>query len=238
LNILLVDDDQDFAESLEEVLSTKGHTVSLCFDPIQALNQFDFTLFDLFILDIKMKGMNGVELFFKIKQRAPNAKVLMVTAYSLQTLLDQAEQNGVLGVLQKPVQFDKLFMFIDSAAKPLILIVDDNEDFCESIEETLQKQGYRTLTAFSGEQAWQQCQQSDCDIIILDINLPDINGFQLLARISAYKSNIPIIIVTAYADEFQQQISELFGASSSSRFFTKPVDTINLLNGIGMALTC
>jgi len=236
LKILLIDDDQDFAESLEEILSDKGHRVSLCFDPLLALNIFDFAEFDLIMLDFKMKGMNGVELFIEIKQRVPSVKVLMITAYTMQSLMEKAEQNGVLGILQKPLEFDKMFAFIENAEKSLVLIVDDNEDFCESIEEALRQRGYRTLTAFSGEQAWEQCQRSDLDIVILDIKLPDINGFELLKRISGYNNRLPIFLISAYVDEFRQQINSLAQTHSSSRFFTKPVNTGLLIREISMAL--
>lgn len=232
MKILLVDDDKDFAESLEEVLADKGHQISLCFDPLQAATSFEFSQFDLILLDFKMKGMNGVELFLHIKQQAPKAKVLLVSAYSAQTFADQAGVNELFGILQKPLQFDKLFQLIDNAAKSLILIVDDNRDFCESLEETLQFKGYRTLTAFNGEQAWQYCQRSDMEIVILDIKLPDISGFELFDRISQQNNTIPIIMVSAYSSDYQQQIRDFIELNSPSRFFTKPINTQQLLDQI------
>lgn len=237
MKILLVDDDQDFAESLEEVLTDKGHAVTLCHDPLQALNSFDFTQFDLVLLDFKMKGMNGVELFLQIKQQAPKTKALLVTAYSLPSYEEQAEANGLLGILRKPLQFDKLFHYIDSASKSLILIVDDNQDFCESLEEALHTQGYRTLSAYNGEQAWEHCQRSDVDIIILDIKLPDIDGFELLDRINEQKNNVPIFIISAYSQDYHRQIKNFIKSSSPSRFYTKPISTRQLLDQICATLS-
>lgn len=238
MKILLVDDDRDFAESLEDVLSLKGHTVSLCFDPLQALNSFEFKQFDLILLDFKMNGMNGAELFMQIKQLDPKAKVLLLTAYSLQSFEDQAIDNGLYGILQKPLQFDTLFHLIDSAAKSLILIVDDNKDFCESLEELLQTQGHRTLTAFSGEQAWLLCQRSDIDVLILDIKLPDIDGFELLTRINEYNYKIPIFMVSAYSIDYHLQIRDCIESNSSTRFLTKPINTQHLLDQISATLRC
>lgn len=82
-----------------------------------------------------------------------------------------------------------------------ILIVEDNEHNMYLISFILEKNGYETIKAVNGEEGFQLAIKEKPDIIIMDIQLPDINGLEVTKRIRASKvdSKIPIIAITSFA---------------------------------------
>ena len=108
LRIIVVDDNRDFAESIAEVLSAKGHDVIVSFSGRHAVSTCARESFDLALLDIKMPGLNGVESLSRIRRIRPDANVVMMTAYSVDELLQRAIDEGALGVLRKPFPLQDL----------------------------------------------------------------------------------------------------------------------------------
>ena len=73
LQILVVDDDYDFAESLAEVLEDRGHVITIANSGEEAIEVFNNDKFDLIFMDVKLPGMNGVESFLAIRAAHPTA---------------------------------------------------------------------------------------------------------------------------------------------------------------------
>jgi two-component system alkaline phosphatase synthesis response regulator PhoP len=112
--------------------------------------------------------------------------------------------------------------------KEKILVVDDEKDILELIEYNLTKNGYRVKTVTSGEDALELIKENDYDLIILDLMLPGIDGFDICKIIKADKNkfNIPIIMVTAKADEADKVAGLEIGAD---HYVTKPFSPRELL---------
>lgn len=106
LNILVVDDDQDGADSLSEALEHYGHQVTAVYCGEDAVEAFQHTIYDLTFMDVMMLGLNGVESLQQIKKINPEAKVYMMTGHSARDLLDKAIDHGALGVFHKPFAID------------------------------------------------------------------------------------------------------------------------------------
>ena len=113
LRVFIVDDDIDFAESLAEVIKKRGHQVELAHNGEDAVERFRDADFDIAFMDVKLPGKNGVESFFEIRKIKPDAKVMMMTGYSVEHLLRQAVDHGALGVLHKPLDFDRVLEVLD-----------------------------------------------------------------------------------------------------------------------------
>ena len=114
LRIFVVDDDRDFAESLADVLEPQGHTVALAFSGEEAVQRFATEDFDITFMDVRLPGMNGVESFFALRKMKPDAKVMMMTGFSVEELLRQAVENGAVGVLRKPFDMDDVAAAIEA----------------------------------------------------------------------------------------------------------------------------
>ncbi|MBI2875651.1 MAG: sigma-54-dependent Fis family transcriptional regulator, partial [Candidatus Tectomicrobia bacterium] len=81
---------------------------------------------------------------------------------------------------------------------PTVLIVDDEELILWSLESALAREGYHVLRACTGQEAWEVCQTSLPDVVLLDIVLPDVNGIDLMSKLIDFKRDLIIILITAY----------------------------------------
>ncbi len=110
--VLVVDDDPGMTETLSDIFIEMGHDVAVAGNGFEAIRLVKDRPFDLAFIDIKMPGMNGVETFKGIKKLRPAIKVVMMTAFALDELIDEARRFGALDVLSKPLQMDKLESFL------------------------------------------------------------------------------------------------------------------------------
>lgn len=102
-----------------------------------------------------------------------------------------------------------------------ILIVDDDENICELLRLYLEKEGYETVVANDGEQAVALAQKHSPDLVLLDIMLPKLDGWQVCREIRKF-SEMPIIMITAKGEIFDKILGLELGADD---YITKPFDT-------------
>jgi two-component system response regulator HydG len=122
LKIFIVDDNQDFAESLADLLKLDGHHVELAFDGETAIENFHNKDYDITFMDVKLPGRNGVESFFEIRKINPLANIVMMTGYSVEQLVSQAVENGALGVLSKPIEMPQLLEQLEKVKSSGIIL--------------------------------------------------------------------------------------------------------------------
>lgn len=111
--VLVVEDDRDFAESLVIALGTRKCQVDIAGSGEEAVRKFRHSRYDIAFMDVKLPGMNGVQSLAEILLVAPDAKVVMMTGFSEQSLLDQALRTGAMDVLLKPFRMRELLGYID-----------------------------------------------------------------------------------------------------------------------------
>ena len=116
LNILVLDDDVDNADSLAEVFAMDDHRVIVAYNGQQAIEAFSLNQVDIGFFDVMMPGKNGVDSFIEIKRDHPDAKIYFMTGYSADDLLNKAIDNGAMGVFGKPVDLPKILDAIERAA--------------------------------------------------------------------------------------------------------------------------
>ena len=102
-----------------------------------------------------------------------------------------------------------------------ILIVDDDENICELLNLYLKKDGFDTAIAYNGRQAVELAEKYNPDLILLDIMLPELDGWQVCREIRK-KSEVPIIMLTAKGETFDKILGLELGADD---YVTKPFDT-------------
>jgi two-component system CheB/CheR fusion protein len=108
-----------------------------------------------------------------------------------------------------------------------VLLVDDHQVACRSTAILLEMSGYKVRTAFNGRTAIEVAGEFSPDIIILDIGLPDIGGYELLNRLKQFKElqTTKFIALTGFEEETAQQKQT---GSAFHHFLRKPVDTSQL----------
>lgn len=114
-----------------------------------------------------------------------------------------------------------------------ILIIEDDKRINELILRTLSMTGHRGLPAFSGREALLSLEKGQVDLILLDIGLPDMDGFTLMKRMSEEHADIPVICVTA-RDEVPDRVKGLRGGAED--YIVKPFAMEELLARIQVVL--
>lgn len=113
--------------------------------------------------------------------------------------------------------------------EPLILVVDDTEDNLDLLEFALKRKPVRMLRATSGQECLALAAEKQPDIILLDIQMPEMDGFETLKRLRAnpITTNIPVVFLTAQRKDADSIATGL--ALGAEQYLTKPIDTDELL---------
>jgi DNA-binding response OmpR family regulator len=106
-----------------------------------------------------------------------------------------------------------------------ILIADDEKEIAEILSLYLEKEGYRTVTAHSGLEALANLNRGGIDLAVLDIMMPDMNGFQVLKEIRLMR-NIPIILLSARIQDHDKILGLGLGADD---YMTKPFNPLEVI---------
>ena len=233
IKVFIVDDDPDFSDGMALTLEIEGYEVSRASSGDEAIQRFREEDFDITFMDVRMPGKNGVESFLEIRKDRPHAKVVMMTAYSVESLLKQAVDGGAIGVIHKPFGEQELLKYL-AEAKPagMILLVDDDPDFAEGVEASLAGAGYSVVVANDGREAVDRALSEDFDVLILHVRLPVMTGLEVYTELKRQGRALPTVIVTGYAEEEAQSIGALQGLSAKI-CMVKPFGSEELLNVVG-----
>lgn len=110
--------------------------------------------------------------------------------------------------------------------KKCVLIVDDEKNIVNILKFNLQKEGYDTLEAYDGEEGLQLALTKNPDLILLDVMLPKMIGWDVCKKLRESGSNIPVIILTAREEEEDKVLGLEIGADD---YITKPFSTRELM---------
>jgi len=239
IRVLVVDDNEVSREIMAEML--RYFHIDVATAPsgaaaLAAIREAKDQPFDLVLMDWRMPGMNGDEATRHIHadttiQRQP--KVVMITAYGREDVIQLAERAGVDGFLVKPVSPSTLLDTILSVlgrgrilgtkeqqratapnlassgqlAGARLLLVEDNDINREFATELLRSEGIEVDEAVDGEDAVEKVQRRDFDAVLMDIQMPVMDGLEAARRIRALAqtpgkerfATLPIIAMTALA---------------------------------------
>jgi len=228
--ILIVDDDKEFCVSMTDILEAKGYEVESENSGEAAIAKVKEKSFDVILMDIKMPVMNGVEAFRQIKKISPRTAVIMVTAYSLENLINEALAEGAFGVLRKPLDIDKLTEQIKLAKERgmLILVTDDDPATRETFKDVLEAKGYKVSTAATGEEAIDRSRERPDDILFIDMKLPALNGLETYLAIKEINPRAIAVIITGYYEETKDLVDKALEKGAYT-FMKKPLDMDKVL---------
>ncbi|KKM73276.1 hypothetical protein LCGC14_1412090 [marine sediment metagenome] len=106
--ILLVDDEETLRFVLRETLISEGYSVDVANDGFQALERVKDKSYDLLITDIKMHGMDGLQLIREIKRNGSHLKIIIITAYGSLEMVKEAARLGVIEFVSKPFKIQEI----------------------------------------------------------------------------------------------------------------------------------
>lgn len=228
VHALVVDDDHRMAKTLVDILKVKGYEAEAAYSGPEALDKVKKVSFDCVLTDIKMPGMNGVELYRAIKETKPDLPVVMMTAYSADRLVKEGLEQGALAALTKPLDINLVLSFFSSLRKERsIVIVDDDLQFCKTLGDILRRRGF-TVAEATEPSNLPEILRSDIQMVLLDMKLNGKSGLEVLKDIRKGYPHLPVILVTAYRVEMAQAIEASLKISAYTCLY-KPFEIEELL---------
>lgn len=231
-SILIVDDNINLTKTMSFILTHKGYTVATAKDGIEAIEKIKDNFFDIIFMDIKMPLMNGVETFKKIKKIKSESTVIMMTAYAVEDLVQEALKEGAYGIIYKPLDIDNMVNLIRKASGDgqgaLILVVDDDPGTYTTFKNVLSKNGYNVAVCTNGEEAIIAVQKKSFDLIFIDMKLPTINGLETYLAIKETDPDVIAIMVTGYREEMEELVHSALNENAYTCLY-KPLELSNVL---------
>jgi CheY-like chemotaxis protein len=232
--LLVVDDDEATTYVLKGVLIGRGYSVMLAHDHQEALRLARERHPDLILMDVRMPQVDGLQLT-DILHHDPETREIPVLVLSVLSSEEEAYRAGASAFLRKPVDLEAL----DGTVKRLleqsnlvkrrfrVMVVDDDAAIRAVSREVLEGQGYAVLEADTGASALELLARSGADIVLLDVMLPDYDGFQVTERIRADRklADVPIIFVSARGQTADKVRALKLGGDD---YVTKPFDALEL----------
>jgi len=119
LSVLLLDDEPIVGKRLKPALAKIGCEVEVFEDPKEALKRIDEKEFDIVVTDIRMEGVNGIEVLEHVTGKSSRTKVIIITGYAMMSLAREAMKKGAFDFIAKPFEPDELRAIIVRAAQAL-----------------------------------------------------------------------------------------------------------------------
>jgi PAS domain S-box-containing protein len=228
--ILIIEDDPRYALALKRLAASRNLMAEITESGEQGLAKMQKEEFAAILLDIQLPGMDGWKVLQQIKDDA-KLKNIPVHIMSANDYAQQSSEAGAQGFMLKSVDelgkfkalFDRLNRELPSE-KCRALIIEDNLTESEQVKALLPARFASSDIALTGQYALELLRKNKYDLIVLDLNLPDTNGVDLLRKIKAIKrhASSKIIVYTGLAlddqmrQELQQYSDTIIQKSSSS----------------------
>ncbi len=180
-SVLVVDDEDDIRHNLADILGEFGYRVATAPDGPSALELVRARPHDVALLDYKMPGMTGLELYREIMLARPETVAILVSAYTDARTRGEAMAAGMWRVLPKPVDLPRLLaLVVEALERPLVLVVDDDPDLRAGLWDVLREWGYRVCLAGDVGEASGRLGERAYEVLLVDLRLPDGDGAAVL----------------------------------------------------------
>ena len=199
--ILVIDDDENIRDLMQRMLTREGYRVVTATGGTEGIDLARQVKPNVIILDVLMSGLDGWSVLAQLKSDPE----LVDTPVVMQTILDESRKGFMLGAsefLTKPIDRSRILEVIrrlDHQADRNVLVVEDDEDTRSRIVNWLQAEGWQVNTASNGLEGVQAYKQHAPGLIILDLMMPEMDGFEFLEQVREHPQSVEsaIIVVTA-----------------------------------------
>jgi CheY-like chemotaxis protein len=202
---LVVEDDDQAADLVRMLLEAEGFTVLRAASAEAALELAPQQALSLITLDLQLPGIDGWEFLQRIRESSTLARVPVVIISGLADG-NMALTRGAAAVLQKPISRAQLKASLANLGlHPVeerthtVLVVDDDPKGVELIAALLPTPAYAVVRAYGGSEAINLAKRLRPDLILLDLTMPEVSGFDVVEALqrNAQTASIPILVVTA-----------------------------------------
>ncbi|WP_319467998.1 response regulator [uncultured Pseudodesulfovibrio sp.] len=138
--VLLIDDEKEFLETLSERMRMRGMDVNTAQSSEDAVSAVDSGDYDAIVLDLKMPGMNGIDMLKVIKAKHPDMQVILLTGEATLDAGIQAMKLGAMDFMEKPADIDVLTQKIKKAQAKKMLVVEKRTE--EKVRDIMTSRGW------------------------------------------------------------------------------------------------
>jgi GAF domain-containing protein/CheY-like chemotaxis protein len=197
--VLVIDDEAAVRELMQRYLTREGFRVITAAGGDEGLRQARELRPDAITLDVMMPGMDGWAVLSALKADPAVADIPVV----MLTIVDDRNLGYTLGAaeyLTKPIERERLVAVLDRYRRDLpVLVIDDDPEIRQLFRRMLEPDGYTVVDAENGRIALERLRDVTPSVVLLDLMMPEMDGFEFAAEFRRHESwrTIPIVVVTA-----------------------------------------
>jgi CheY-like chemotaxis protein/signal transduction histidine kinase len=211
--VLVVDDDPAMRQLLRDEFRNEGFEVALATDGLEAIRLLGDRRPTAVVLDLHLPRLDGWTVLSRIKSD-PELSSLPVVLISVEDARARGFALGASEFLIKPFEPDRLVAVVNQLASPAIgevLVVDDDAGTRELVSRNLRRSGFSTAEARNGQEALLRLRTTKPSLLILDLVMPGLDGFEVLRTLRAERLTLPVIVLTGKTLTADEQTTLLEG---------------------------
>jgi len=229
--VLVVDDDDDFRTLLRAQLNSAGYEVLDARDAGSAMQIARTMPPDLITVDLLMPGLDGWDFIDRLRAEERLARIPVIVVSGLAEAPESRRRPEGVAVVAKGEGLERLLREIGQSLGnrrgATVLVAEDDADLRGVLSAALTRNGHRVLQARDGAEALAAIEREPVDLVVLDLVMPNIDGYEVLARLKSNgrDARIPVVVVSG-ADHSSSELRSLrLGANV---FLAKPIEAAAL----------
>ena len=221
--IMLVDDSKLVRKKLSDILKEAGHTIiNECDKGEDAIGAYNTYRPDIVTMDMNLPGMDGITAINHIRKIDPKARIVIISSDANEKTILEGIRSGAISYLVKPFKDDQVLDIIGriqaglpgaanikNASKPaatidenihgFVLLIDDSKTILRATSDILRHDNHTVITASSGEDGIKLAQAGSPDLIVLDVEMPGMDGYGVIKELKKndITKNIPVVMLSA-----------------------------------------
>jgi PAS domain S-box-containing protein len=201
--VLVVDREPSTCDLIGTYLSKRGYDVEYAHDAAEAHEKALRLQPRAITLDVMLEDEDGFELLHQLKDD-PRTREIPVVVLSIVCDEGRSLRLGAADYLEKPIDHERLTKIVDDLVggqdAPLVLVVDDDRDIVSAMSSMLRARGFSTVGAYDGQEAMAAIEENRPDLILLDLMMPVMDGYEVIQTVKGAEEtrDIPIVVMTAH----------------------------------------
>lgn len=237
-HILVIDDDEHTLELMRNYLQKEGYQVTTLSDSRQAVTKVKEIKPLAVTLDVQMPELDGWAILAALKNDNQTSSVPVIMI-SMQDKKNLGLSLGAVDFLQKPIEPKQLAALLDNISidNKDVLIIEDRKPDAEMLEIMLNKDGYQVRHASDGVQGLEMIANRQPALILLDLMMPHMSGFEVIQRLRAKKETIGIPIIVVSAKHLTEAEAEYLSENVEKVLVKGELTKNDMLDEVGNALS-
>lgn len=225
--VLIADDEKNMRATLADILADEGYDVEAVESGEAAIRSCESNQYDVLLMDVRMPGIDGVEAFRKIREQHPEMRVIMMSAYPVDSTKREVLDEGAIAFLPKPLDLESVVKLIEGVSDTAVLVVDSDYPTLREMQQVLREEGYRVSAARSPQEALDLFEQIHFDTVFISVALPVMNGLELYLAIRKLDPQA-VAVMMVERDRSMEEIAREAVRQTAYTLIRKPVDFAKL----------